>query len=79
MDNFSKSKESTSTGIHFPSASAKRNKERMEEYRRVKESAKISWRFKTTLTRLGIGEATPEDWAWFAMKSHLKTFDNLKD
>jgi hypothetical protein len=51
----------------------------MEEYRRVKEDAKVSWLLKCTFTRLGIGETEMADWAWFSIRTHKKTFDNLKD
>ena len=79
MGTIPKPEELTTAGIHLPSASAKRDKKRMEEYRRIEENAKISWLLKCTFTRLGIGKTLIADWAWFSMKRHKKTFDSLKD
>ena len=79
MDTVPKPEEFTTTSGEIPLDGREHFIKRMEEFDRIKEDTKITWKLRRTFDKFNISKIEFKDNIWHAMRMHKKTLDNLKD
>ena len=79
MDPVSKSEKLTTTSRNISTSSRVRTHITVEESKRIKNDAEISWALRMTFVKFKIAEISWPDRMWIASRRHMETFIKLKD